>query len=260
MTETLFRSRCLALHNPLADQDITLKLSEYYKWRHANLWHADLQITGTGEINSYFYFEDRTETTTLTCHAQTIKTRNDGRENVSVLLNEDGTTSMTTIEDFNPPGIHGKIPDENLIRLRHEPCFPCSFTAFVLVQKNWNNLLMFLDPGDPPPEKPFGWSSWSYSVENNFSTDNDTDRDLYHINGVENVLWTINLQIKSALINSTLLYVHPQYTINGPVTLQNDAEATSTVTIDGYQKSASVALPAGLQAHLVWSNNSVRPI
>lgn len=260
MIETLFKSPCLSLRNEPADDNISLKLSAYYRWRHANLWEADVQITGNSEYITRFEFEDREEKTNLTCNARTIKTRNDNRENFNIILKEDGTTAEEKLTDFNPPGTYGKIPDENLIRLRHEPCFnECSFTAFVHVQKIWSNYLIFQDLGAEPPKKPLYWSSWSYSVDQVY-TDEEHYRDMYHINGIENMLWTVSLIVRTGQINPATLKVNPVYFIQGPVILSNNLSDTSVITIDGHAKSAGVLLPEGLNASLVWSNNTARPI
>lgn len=259
MTETLFKSPCLSLSNPAADQDITLKMSKYYAWRHAKMWDAKVEVTGSSQTQTFFEFEDRTETTTLTCETETILTRNDGRQNESVVLNQDGTTSKVPVTNFNSAGRYGKIPDENLIRLRHEPCFDCSFTAFVRLSKNWTNYLILMDEGDPAPDMPFGWSSWSYSVEQ-INVDENTVKDLYHVNGVENVLWQLVLKVESGQINPVTFQVNPKYAIDGPVLLGTGSGQPAQIHLDGFVKEARCNLSPGLTTNVFWETNSDRPI
>lgn len=169
----LFRPPCLGLKNSDFYPLIALPVSDYFEYRQRCLWN--LKIDFSGQSLTFNPGNDEIDLppfiTRKTFSAEVVRVRNDGRENYFPVV-ECGRWKDAKDPSFNPPKEYGKIPDEDLIRLGHNPCHDCSFTAFCNLTVTWQNLFFGSirppRPGVdedfnplPPPRPSCDWETWS---------------------------------------------------------------------------------------------------
>jgi len=267
-SEVLFKAACL----PLADgteSGSSVSLDRFYQWTQRNLWTATLKLTGQGSFQSVFEFGDRVETTTFSCQASESLVRNDGRENLFPEIGGNGKVSLEPSKDFNPEGPYGKIPDSDLLRILHNPCFDCSFTAWFNCQTLWTNYLIVQEPGSPDPTKPNDWSDWSITgvdreiIRQPSPVEDPDEIDLFHIRGTQNFVLSSGLVVLGGKIKLADRNVYPEYVVSGSV--QPSDSGQSEITVDGRKTGAQcLGVPddgtAPIKVQLAWVIGKDRPL
>ncbi len=161
--DLLFKAPCFKLKDKEYQELASMSLDDYFKWRQRKMWDFNAQFNGS--MTGIFSLDDRQWTTTVAYESKTIRVRNDQRENYYP-QKKCGKWVDGKSDSFNPEKEFGKIPDNDLLKIRHNPCFSeCSFTAFCNMTITWINYAYptlqseYLDT--PPPAPSCEWQQWN---------------------------------------------------------------------------------------------------
>ena len=251
-------------HQLKTDQKTDIKIDDYFLWKERSLFDCIIRFSGSNKTNHEYgeVSSPETITTTITYEAALSEVINNNRENKFPELKDDGTFEIKKSSSFNPAGKYGKINDSDLIRIPYNPCFSCSFSAYVTLHKIFKNLVVGRSstPGIPPPptapsEAYYQWQVIRGPTAKNNSGDPQFD---FLINAGQS--FTVNLTIN----------IHPGYIDPKTRELGNiinfsgwaepsGAGSNGKIKVGDYQYDASVGVEGGITAQIEWKPSKKRP-
>jgi hypothetical protein len=186
--ELLFKPPCFQLKDSEYKELVSMPLDQYFQWRQQKLWDFKAQFDGS--ISGTWQRDQEPErTVTAVLESETIRVRNDDRENYFP-QEKCGKWIAQKSDAFNPEKEFGKIPDSDLVKMRHNPCFRCSFTAFcniTITVSNYPYGYRYSESpsADKPPAPSCDWQQWN-------------PKDYYVSNENQEVIWFIDGKLSVA--------------------------------------------------------------
>lgn len=184
--------------------------SKLYEMLYRKIWDLRVNVSGSTSYDTITETEEdsRTDTTTISASVDGAPiVINTGRENRAVFQAENGSMAETSIPEFNPPGIHGKRRDEDLIKLRYNACFmPVTFHGYFNVIYSYSSIVIEADncpDGYIPPKPATNWTKWSVgdSVIIRTSENQEFPDRLFLMNGDKKEVHSIFTQLSILGIN-----------------------------------------------------------
>jgi hypothetical protein len=179
----LFKPPCFELKDKKYKELVSMSLDDYFKWRQRKMW--DFKAQFDGGISGVFHLDEEEWTTTASMKSETIRVRNNQRENYYP-KSTCGKWVDGKSDTFNPAKEFGKIPDADLVKMRHNPCFDCSFTAFCEITIIWTNYIYstknYKFPPTSPPAPSCHWQQWN-PTDYYFALANENNEITWFVNG-----------------------------------------------------------------------------
>jgi hypothetical protein len=246
-------------HTLKTNQKTDIKIDDYFLWKERSLF--DFQVSFQGQSITtvrYGYVNEETITQSATYNFISADVINDDRENKFPVANTDGTYKIEKSDSFNPPGAYGKIKDSDLIKIRHNPCFDCSFTAWVTLRRNQTNRLALVDEpiDDPvPPGKPNdSYDRWDIVRGPELWAVDDSGRETYAylVNSSQRITRTSSIQIGPGYIDPKTRNVGGVFSFSGWAQESPDSSnakiKVGTHEYDGF----IMGLEDGITAQIEW--------
>ena len=254
-------------HTLKKDQVTDVEIDDYFLWKERSLF--DLKVSFQGQnVTTVGYGIDEAETITQSTTYEVVSAEviNNDRENKFPETKDDGTFEIKTSALFNPAGIYGKIKDSDLIRIQHNPCFGCNFTAWATFRRTQTNRLIIIrTPDEDPPIAPVKY-------------DNSYDRwdivrgpDLFYyddggeaffgflINAGQRFTQTLSLQIHPGFIDPEKRNVGEILTFSGWAE-ESENSPNAKIKIGNYEYNGFVnGLQDGITAQIEWQPKRQRP-
>jgi len=133
-----------------ARRSVSVPIDKYFNWLYQSVWDCDVTLSG-----SYQTAPDGLGIREITTFSSISKVGSvsTGRENKTPKYNSNGTTTLITSSTFNTdPFQYGRIPEDWLMKQRHNPCVQ-SNTAAVYFDASYRRtgaLIGTTGLGDPP--------------------------------------------------------------------------------------------------------------
>ena len=248
-----------ACHALKTDQKTNIKIEDYFQWKERSLF--DFTVGFEGQNKTINQYGEDNKTTTITYEFKSCDVINNGRENKFPKIKTDGTYEIETSQSFNPPGKYGKIQDSDLIRVKHNPCFDCSFTAWVVLRKRTqNSIYIFIDDHETPTGDERYEQFDIVSGPDLIGEDPGDQEPIfgYLINTVERVVASFGIKIHSGFIDPKTKNLGKVLTFTGFTESENITNATlrvGSVAYNGYVLS----IESGIKTKIDWLPNNKRP-
>lgn len=248
-----------ACHALKTDQKTDIKIEDYFQWKERSLF--DFTVGFDGESKTINQYGQDNKTTTITYEFKSCDVINNGRENKFPKIKTDGTYEIETSQSFNPPGKYGKIQDSDLIRIKHNPCFDCSFTAWVILRKRTKNLIYRAvdDPTPPTGDERYEQFEIVSGPDVIFEDPQDQEPTFgFLINTVERVVALFGIKIHSGIIDPKTKNLGKVLTFAGFAESDSSSNATLRVGSVAY-KGYVPGLEDGIKTQINWLPNNKRP-
>jgi len=255
----IYAPTCHALKT---DQKTNIKLGDYFQWKERSLFDFAVAFEGENKtMNQYGPEEGDKIPTTITYEFKSSDVINDGRENKFPKTKPNGTYEIETSASFNPAGKYGKIQDSDLIRIKHNPCFDCSFTAWVNLRKRTKNLIFTAIDDDTPPTGDATYEEFEIISGPDFLSADPQDQDPligFLVNALQRVVATFTIKIHSGFIDPKTKELGKVLTFTGFNETENSPNATLRVGSTAYNGTVA-GLESGIKAQINWLPNNKRP-
>lgn len=254
-------------HTLKKDEVTDVKIDDYFLWKERSLFDFKASFQGASETEHEYGPDGEIITTTTSYEYVSSEVINDDRENKFPEGKDDGTFEIKTSALFNPAGIYGKIKDSDLIRIQHNPCFDCSFTAWVTLRKVTANSLYIVrtkdgDPPAQPPAKPDdSYDQWSVVRGPDLFYYDDGGEGFYGylINFGQRSTGTLSLHIHPGFIDPETRNVGEILTFSGLAEESQDSP-NAKMKVGNYEYNGFVnGLQDGITAQIEWQPKRQRP-
>jgi len=254
-------------HTLKKDEVTDIKINDYFLWKERSLFDFKVSFEGASETENEYGFDAEIITTTISYEYVSSEVINNDRENKFPEGKDDGTFEIKTSSLFNLAGKYGKIKDSDLIRIKHNPCFDCSFTAWVTLRKVEANSLAKVrtennDPPMDPPEKPDdSYDRWSIvrGPDLYYIDDGGAHFWSYLVNSGQRFTRTSSIKIHSGLIDSKTRNLGEVLTFDDWAHESEDSP-NAKIKIGTYEYDGFVnGLEDGITAKVEWLPNRQRP-
>lgn len=253
-------------HTLKTNQKTDIKIDDYFLWKERSLF--DFKVTFQGQsITTVSYGMDDVETITQSTTYNFISADviNDDRENKFPVANTDGTYKIEKSDSFNPPGAYGKIKDSDLIKIRHNPCFDCKFTAWLILRiTKTNHLVIARTAGDPEtPAKPDdSYDMWNIVRGPDLFYYDDSGEGIYGylINYGQRITRTSSIEIGPGYIDPKTRNVGGVFSFSGWAQESQDS-SNANIKVGTYEYDGFVNdLEDGITAQIQWGIKAKRDL
>lgn len=252
-------------HTLKKDQVTNVKIDDYFLWKERSLFESTVVFQGSNRV-SHQYGQDEANKidTTISYEYVSSDVINDRRENKFPFVKTDGTYEIKTSQSFNPGGKYGKIQDLDLIRIKHNPCFECRFTAWTVLRKKTNNLIIKVteEEKDSIPNKPNeSFDQWEIvsGPDELFTTDEDSPPVYgYLINAGQRFTVSFSIIIHSGFIDPKTRNLGDVFSFTGWA-IKSETTPNAKIQIGYLEYNASVGIEEGITAQIEWKPNKKRP-
>lgn len=259
----LYEADC---HTLKTDQKTDIKIDDYFLWKERSLFDFKASFQGQS-ITTVGYGMDDVETITQSTTYNLISADviNNDRENKFPIAKTDGTYKIEKSNSFNPPGLYGKIPDSELIKIRHNLCFNCKFSAwFILRITKTNHLVVVRTAEDPEtPKKPDdSYDTWNVVRGPDLFYYDDGGEGIYGylVNYGQRTTRSSSIEIGPGYIDPETRNVGGVFNFNGWATLSQN-EANAKIKIGSSQFNGLIAdLEDGIEANIEWPIKTKRDL
>jgi hypothetical protein len=250
------------------NQKTDLEIDDYFLWKERSLFDIKIAFEGQNIIcKQYGTDENRRVCTTIVYRYMSSDVINNLRENKFAIIRPDGTYVIEQSGSFNPPGIYGKIKDSDLIKIKHNPCFDCKFTAWVLLHKITTNLIISEGNAEdytivPPKPDPsyFQWDVISGPDENLLQTPGQTTRYSYIVNSGQNIVVSLSIKIHPGFIDPKTRNLGKVFTFAGWLReLYEEEKQNATIKIRKLEYAMRAQIEDGITVQAEWLPNKKRP-
>jgi hypothetical protein len=236
-----------------------IKAEDYFQWKERSLFDCTVQFGGSSQTTNKYGKDD--VTTIITYQSKSSDVINNGRENKFPKIKTDGSYKIETSESFNPAGKFGKIQDSDLIRIKHNPCFDCSFTAWVNLRKRTENLIFTAVDDLTPPTGDESYEKFEITSGPDFISEDPEDEEPligFLVNAVQRVVTLFTIKIHSGIIDPKTKNLGNVLTFTGFTESKDNSSATLKVGSVAY-KGYVLGIEEGIKTQINWLPNNKRP-
>jgi hypothetical protein len=252
-------------HSLKTNQKTDIKISDYFLWKERSLFDFTISFDGENKTNNEYGLDGQENIiTTVSYEYGSSVVINNKRENKTPSIRPDGTYEFKQSDSFNPAGAYGKIKDADLIRIRHNPCFDCEFTAYVSLRKNIQKLVVVLSTYDgiPPTPTPPDQTYYQWQIVRGpdlvYSDDSGRESYGYLINASKNVPVSFTMQIHPGVINEKTREVGQVFTFGGRAT-QSENNSNAKIKVGSVEYNGLMQIEDGISSKIEWKPNRKRP-
>jgi hypothetical protein len=255
-------------HTLKKDEVTDVKIADYFLWKERSLFEIKIAFEGQNVTShQYGQDEDHKINTTITYEYVSSDVINNLRENKFPKNKPDGTYVIEKSDSFNPEGIYGKIQDSDLIKIRHNPCFNCKFTAWVVLRKKTSNLVVSAGDYDDepvPPEKPDDsydqWNIVSGPDVNLLQVEGQPVRYSYLVNAGQRSAVTLFMTIHPGFIDPKTRNLGEVFTFTGWLReLEEEEKQNATIKIGKLEYARRAQIEDGITVEVEWRPKGDRP-
>ena len=255
----IYAATCHALKT---DQKTDIKIDDYFKWKERSLFDILVAFKGANRTNVRFGPEESDKVvTTITYEYKSSDVINNNRENKFPRFKPNGTYEIETLKSFNPPGKYGKIQDSDLIRIKHNPCFECSFTAWVNLRRRTENAVFTAIDNDEPPTGDESYEQFEVVRGPEIIGYDPGDLEPiigFLVNSVQRVVASYTIKIHSGFIDPITKNLGKVLTFSGFTESDTSPNATFKVGSAAYNGTLA-GLESGISVQIEWLPNKQRP-
>jgi len=259
---TIYDADC---HTLKKDQKTDVKIDNYFLCKERSLFEIKVDFSGANKT-THVYGPDITDTrdTTVTYEFVFADVINNLRENRFPKTKPDGTYEIEKSDAFNPSGKYGKIKDSDLIRLKHNPCFACKFTAWVVLRRKINNLIIEVTEEDHyvTPTKPDdSWDQWSVisGPDIKYRPDPTSGNPwVYLVNASQRFTVQLSMAIHPGFIDPKTRNLGKVFTFQGWA-IESEESPNAKIKAGDSEFNALAAVEEGVTARIEWKPNKKRP-